>query len=259
MIGLAGQGLWILFHSSRLQVRRVEVSGADRLGAERVVRLAGVPLGCNIFCINLYRARVEVESDPQVASAEVSRALPNAVRILVRERKPVFLLSQHGTFFEVDGEGILFRRVPTPTPHLPILSLKKIEPLSLGQRVRDSIMNPALTCLRLTAGDRPLLWKITVDGPHELCLNMKVPSRSHPNGVALGIRLGRTVDLALKLADVRKILAGRPQVLEEAQHLDVSCVGRPVYLAKAAPSAVSFPMRGNTPGMVRPPGAPSHP
>jgi hypothetical protein len=248
LVGLAAQGLWVVFHSPRLAVRRVEVIGADRLGEERAKRLAGIPLGWNIFCVNLYRARVRVESEPLVASADVSRALPNAVRVLVRERRPVFVVSQQGHLFEADEGGVLFRIASRLVPGLPILSLKNLAPLAVGQRVPDAIMKPALVCCRLMAGDHTQLWKISVDGPHELCLNMKVPLRSHPKGVSLAIRLGRPEDLSLKLADARKILAGRPQVLEEAQYLDVSCAGRPVYLAKATPGATSDSERGNPPG-----------
>src|SRR5205807_8042232 len=141
---------------------------------------------------------------------------------------------------EVDSEGILFRRVVRTLPGLPILALKNIAPLAVGERVPNGIIKPALTCCRLIADDHASLWKINVDGPHELCLNMKVPSRSHPKGAALAIRLGRPEDLALKLADARKILSGRPQVLEVAQYLDMSCAGRPVYLAKANPGATSI-------------------
>jgi len=259
MVALAGYGLWSIFHSPRLTVRRVEVIGADRLGAEHVTRLAGIPLGRNVFCVNLFRARVQVESDPLVASAEVSRALPDGVRVLVRERQPVFVVSQAGSLFEADGAGILFRRTPRPLRGLPILALKNVAPIPLGQHVPDSLMQAALTCCRLTAGDHLLLWKINIDGPHELCLNMKVPSRSHPNGVALAIRLGRPADLALKLADARKILVGRPQVLEEAQYLDVSCAGRPVYLARATTGAASISERGNSPVTVGAPTPPPHP
>jgi hypothetical protein len=121
-------------------------------------------------------------------------------------------------------------------------------------------MKPALACLDLTAADRLLLWKIKVDGPHQLWLNMKVPTRSHLPGKSLCVRLGRSEDLALKLADVRKILAGRPQIVEEAQCLDVSCAGRPVYMALASTGAAPVSsMRGDTPGPVHLEGSPPRP
>jgi POTRA domain-containing FtsQ-type protein len=259
LVALAGQGLWTAFHSPRLRVRRVEVIGADRLGAERVRQLAGLPLGRNIFCLNLYRAHVKVEREPLVASAEVSRALPDAIRILVRERRPVFVVAHAGQFYEVDGEGVLFRRIPRPIPKIPLLALTRVGPLAVGQRVRADIMKPALACLEQTAADRLRLWKINVDGPHELCLNMKVPSGSHMPGKTLRVRLGRSDDLALKLADARKVLAGRPQVVEEAQYLDVSCAGRPVYMAQASTGATPVSARGNTRGASPPGGVPAPP
>jgi POTRA domain, FtsQ-type len=247
---LAAQGLWTAFHAPQLRVRRVEVVGANRLGAARVAKLAGVPLGRNIFGVNLFRARMAVETDPLVESASVTRALPDAVRILVRERRPIFTVSYAGQYFEADGAGILFRRVPKPTPRLPVLGLRNVGPAHLGGRLSPSIMNPALACLRLTARDRMLLCEIDIDGPHELWLNMTVSSRpsavsaAGPPGKELRIRLGRPEDLSLKLEDARKILAGRPQVLEDARYLDVSCAGRPVYMAQTPTGSTSISARG---------------
>ena len=163
---LAAQALWTAFHAPQLRVRRVEVVGANRLGAARVAKLAGVPLGRNIFGVNLFRARMAVETDPLVESASVTRALPDAVRILVRERRPVFTVSYAGRYFEADGAGVLFRRVPKPTPRLPRLGLRNVGPVHLGGRLSPSIMNPSLACLRLTARDRMLLCEIDIDGPH---------------------------------------------------------------------------------------------
>jgi hypothetical protein len=246
---LAAQALWSAFHAPQLRVRRVEVIGASRLGAARAAQLAGVPLGRNIFRVNLYRARMAVERDPLVESASVTRALPDAVRIRVRERHPLFTVTYADQFFEADSAGVLFRRIPSPTPKLPVLALRNVGAIRLGQRLPAPIMNPALACLRLTARHRMLLNEIGVDGPHELWLNMTVPSRpsaAPPVGTAgqsLRIRLGRPEDLSLKLEDARRILAGRPQVLEDARYLDVSCAGRPVYMAQTPTGPTSLAAR----------------
>src|SRR3954462_189017 len=57
---LAARALWTAFHAPQLRVRRVEVVGANRLGAAQVAKLAAVPLGRNIFGVNLFRARMAV-------------------------------------------------------------------------------------------------------------------------------------------------------------------------------------------------------
>lgn len=259
LITLAGPALWSIFHSPRLSVRRVEVIGADRLGEARVRRLAGIPVGRNIFCVNLYRARISVESDPLVASAEVSRALPDAIRILVDERRAAFVVWDAGQFYEMDEAGVLFRRVAKPTPRVPLLSLKNVGPVAVGQRLRADVIRPALACLQQSTDNHLLLWKINIDGPHELCLNIKVSSRAHPQGRSLRIRVGRSEDLALKLTDARKVLAGRPQIVDEAQTLDVSCAGRPVYVALASAGAPPDSTRAGLPSSVRPEGHPPRP
>jgi cell division protein FtsQ len=250
LVALAGAGLWMAFHAPGLRVRRVEVVGAERLGKSRAADLARIPLGQNIFRTNLYRARVAVEQDPLVASASVTRALPDTVRILVRERRPVFVVAYAGRLYEADNSGVLYREVPQPSPQLPVLELRNVGPVRLGERLRPEVAKPALACLRLAARDRLVLRKISVDGPHELWLNMAVPSRPQTARVAglpgqnLRIRLGRPEELSLKLQDARRILGGRPQILADAQWLDVSCAGRPVYMAQTATGSTSIPERG---------------
>ncbi len=107
-----------------------------------------------------------------------------------------------------------------------------------------------------------LLGKIKVDGPHELWLNMTVAARpsalprTGSTGKTLRIRLGRPESLALKLADARNVLAGRPQVVEEALYLDVSCAGRPVYMAQTLTGAALAPSRGGAAGPTPSPAPP---
>jgi hypothetical protein len=250
LVALAGMGLWSAFHAPQLRVRSVEVVGAERLGEKRAAQLAAVPLGRNIFRVNLYRARVAVEKDPLVQSASVTRSLPGTVRVLVKERRPVFVVAYASRFFEADASGVLFREVPRPSHRVPLLELRNVGPVHLGEKLRPEVTKPALACLRLTARDRLLLWKISVDGPHELWLNMKVPSRPQMPRVAgvpgqnLRIRLGRPEELSLKLEDARRILAGRPEIMADAQWLDVSCAGRPVYMAQTPTGSTSITGRG---------------
>jgi hypothetical protein len=259
---MAVYALWVVFHSPHLEIRRVEVIGAERIDAGKVRQLAAIPVGRNIFRANLYRARLGVQSDPHVAEAQVSRALPDAVRILVRERRPVFSVYHAGAFYEADEAGVLDRRTRKRTPKLPLLVLRNVGHYQVGDRLRPEVLNPALACLRLTAGDRMLLTKIKVDGPHELWLNMTVAARpaarpgTGTSGKRLLVRLGRPESLALKLADARNVLAGRPQVVEEARYLDVSCAGRPVYMAQTLTGPASASPRGGAAGPAPSPAPP---
>ncbi len=262
LAALAGYALWTTFHAPALAVRSVEVVGADRLGAVRVARLAGVPLGVNLFRVNLYRARLAVERDPLVASATVSRALPNMVRVVVRERCPVFVVAYAGQLFEADGEGVLFRPILKPTPRLPVLQLTNVGMVRLGAHLPVGVLKPALTCLALAARDRMLVWKIKVDGLHELWLNMKASSSSGstprigPEAKNLQVRMGRPEDLALKMTHLRQILVGRPRLIADAHYLDLSCAGYPVYMAQTPTSTTAVSARGGVAGLPAVPAVP---
>jgi hypothetical protein len=52
----------------------------------------------------------------------------------------------------------------------------------------------------------------------------------------LRIRLGRPEELRLKFADAQRVLRGAPQISDLAAYLDVSCAGRPAYMAQSPTS-----------------------
>lgn len=121
LLGLiAGLG-WLVFFSSALAVKRVTVAGLDVLGPEEVRRAAAVPVGEPLATAPVDAIAARVESLTPVASVDVSRVWPDAVRIAVVEREAVAVVEREGTMHGLDEAGVLFRTYDKPPKRLPVV------------------------------------------------------------------------------------------------------------------------------------------
>ena len=97
-------GRWLLT-APRFAVERVEVAGQSQLSVDQVVAASGLAPGQNLFQLDARRAVAGVEALPMVRRAELVRAFPNRVTLLVEERQP-FVLVHAGTLYWVDEQGV---------------------------------------------------------------------------------------------------------------------------------------------------------
>ena len=108
---LASGGRWLLT-TPRFAVERVEVAGQSQLSVDQVVAASGLSPGQNLFRLDARRAVAGVEALPMVRRAELVRAFPNRVTLLVEERQPFVLVHAGGLhwpaggFYWVDEQGM---------------------------------------------------------------------------------------------------------------------------------------------------------
>ena len=92
--------------SEGLQVERVDVRGSHFLSEGEVRELMEPALGTNILAVNIHDLKRRLRASPWVADATVTRALPNALQVEIRERVPL-ALAEVERLFLMDGEGFL--------------------------------------------------------------------------------------------------------------------------------------------------------
>lgn len=121
LVGLVAAGVWVVFFSSYVTARDVDVTGTSSLGDRRIERVADVPTGTPLARIDLDAIRARVESIAAVRSAEVSRSWPHAVHIAVTERTAVAVVDQGQGLQGLDAEGVLFGTYATRPARLPLV------------------------------------------------------------------------------------------------------------------------------------------
>jgi cell division septal protein FtsQ len=97
--------------SDRLRVARVEIRGRHFLAEQDVRELLGSAVGDNIVGLDIEGLKARLRSSPWVADAAISRALPDTLRVEIRERAPLALaeadqlqlMDENGTLIEPYG------------------------------------------------------------------------------------------------------------------------------------------------------------
>jgi len=101
-----------LSYTSILGARVVEVEGVDRLAPRRVMRLAEIELGTNVFHLDTTAAEARLEAERWILDATVARDLPGTITISIRERSPVFVLVSDDDRRLVAADGTVLGRAP---------------------------------------------------------------------------------------------------------------------------------------------------
>lgn len=112
-------GLWLVFFSSVLTVKHVDVEGESQLTQERVLAAADVPIGAHLAELDLSSIRNRVAGLAAVKRVDVSRDWPDGVLIRITERHEVAVVDIGGEYQAMDSDGVLFKTYPRPPAALP--------------------------------------------------------------------------------------------------------------------------------------------
>jgi cell division septal protein FtsQ len=121
--------------SERLKVGRVEIRGSRFLAEQEVRDLLGSAVGDNILGLDIEALKSRLRSSPWVADAAIARALPDTLRVEIKERAPLALAeAEQLQLMDEDGTLIEPYGPRTSAFDLPIVrGLKGVSP----QVVRD--------------------------------------------------------------------------------------------------------------------------
>lgn len=144
---LAGGGYWVLT-SPRLAVASIDVQGASRVPVESIVAMAGIAPGTNLLRIDPAAVVARLESMPQIRRADIIRAFPNHVTIMVEERRP-FTLVHAGRLHWLDEEAhVLGEEREAVTPPVPVISGLPEEELVSARGTSGPKARAAMTLVR---------------------------------------------------------------------------------------------------------------
>ena len=172
LLGAGAMGVRWLLTSSRFAVADVEVRGTSRLEPAEVVAASGIRRGMNLWRLDARAAAAGVEGLAAVRRAEVVRAFPNRVTIVVEERRP-FTLVHAGRLHWIDEEGVrVASEARAVSVSLPVISGLTDEEIAAASRAPSERVLTGVRLIRtlLRAGS-PLLSQISevdvgrTDGP----------------------------------------------------------------------------------------------
>lgn len=105
VVGVPAVALWWSATSPRFDLAELRVETAERVNREWVEeRLAHLP-GRNLVWMSMRSVERSLADHPWIAGVEVSKSLPDRLRVSVVERRPVAVLAAAGERFYVEATG----------------------------------------------------------------------------------------------------------------------------------------------------------
>lgn len=102
--------LWFFFSSHFFQIKEVIIEGNSQVPTEQISK--NIDLGQNIFRFNISAMRGKIIiANPMIEDVAIYRGIPNALKIIVLERKPQIVWQSGGNYYLIDDAGIVDKQI----------------------------------------------------------------------------------------------------------------------------------------------------
>ena len=145
LIMLAASALFMVGYAAVTQTNyfsthAIEIQGQSRLSENEILEQAGIKRGDNLLAINLRVVRKRLLAHPWISKARVAREIPETIRIVVSEHKPLAVVDL-GRKFLINRQGRIFKENGQKDPKgLPLVTGIAYADISLG----DDALTPAM-------------------------------------------------------------------------------------------------------------------
>jgi len=120
--GLLVVGYLYVSKSDYFAVKKVIISGLNKISREEILEAAGLNRPVNIWLFDADQAASAISTLPWLDEARVSKTMPDTVNIEIVEHRAKLLVSL-GRLYFLDGKGNLFKELePGENPNLAIVS-----------------------------------------------------------------------------------------------------------------------------------------
>ncbi|MGA8245599.1 MAG: FtsQ-type POTRA domain-containing protein, partial [Nocardioides sp.] len=210
LVALVSGAIWLVFLSSVLTVKHVDVQGESLLTRQQILTAARVPDGAHLADLDLSAIRSRVGALAPVRRVDVSRDWPDGVLIKVTERTAVAAVEVGGAYHAMDAEGVLFRDFRRVPPGMPLV----VPTAGAGSA---ALAEAARVIASLPAGLAARVDHVQVSGVDQVSLAMRGGAR---------VIWGSAAQSGLKAQVLARLLP------HPAQTYDVSVPGQPVTSAR---------------------------
>ena len=129
-----------LLSSSYFEIREISVRGLKELTEKDVLSIAKIKPRSSILCVSTDAIAGRIAENAWVKHVYVGREYPDRLVLDIRERKPVALVKQGGSFYLMDSDGYVFKRLSGGDDvDLAILNGVDIRSKTLSPLVSDAL------------------------------------------------------------------------------------------------------------------------
>lgn len=140
--------LYELFHSSLLDVKKIEVIGIKYINPETIKQKCNISTPTNILSVSTDRIQQKLTLDPWVKAVSVNKVFPSTLKIDINERIPIALVSLGGKFYLVDNDRfIIASRAYADGLDVPVITDLPVRKIKIGERLLNPSLDNAIRCL----------------------------------------------------------------------------------------------------------------
>jgi cell division protein FtsQ len=205
-VGVIAGLVWLVWFSTVLVTKDVEVEGMTTLRAETIRDQADVPLGVQLARLDTVAIETRVARMERIDKVDVRRRWPNTVLVSVKERAPVGWVLSNEAIRYVDRHGVDFRTVPKEPESLLEIRIDTNDPLTRQQALEA--VTGVITYLRSDARD--------------LYAQVRYVEAETQDSVHLRLTEQRTVVWGSAERNEEKAVVLRPLLRIDAERYDVS-------------------------------------
>jgi cell division protein FtsQ len=138
--------------SPRFSIQEVDLQGGKRVSPEQAREQAGVVLGSNVFALDTALCEKKLLENPWISQARVTRDLPRALRIEIKEREPAALAVFAERLYLVTAEGEPFKELSPGDPaDFPLITGVSVDGISRDRAREIERVREGLSVLELYA------------------------------------------------------------------------------------------------------------
>lgn len=143
--------------SESFAAKTISIEGNRILSKEEIIKEAGINPGVNIFAINISKVRKKLLANPYTAEVEVSRKIPSAITIKIKEHNclavidlgKMFLLNEHGEIFK--------EKESSDIEIVPVVQGLSFADLNLSGKNKTKVFDAVTTVLKLGQSPKSIL------------------------------------------------------------------------------------------------------
>lgn len=205
--------------SPRFAARILEVKPTPHMPVELLRERLAIPEGTNIWSLDMEQLKTRIEADPWIANAELTRHLPDTLRVHLNEHEAAAILLAERLYF-VNPQGVPFKALTAEdSKDLPMITGLPPQPLLQPSPETEAIIERGLAVLAAyQTKQRPKLSEIHVGVGGEIIL--------YTAKVGTVLRLGRgsieTLRERLTYFDALRAALGDKSENVAVVHLDVN-------------------------------------
>jgi len=138
-----------LLSAPYFEIREISVRGLKELTEKDILTMAKIQPRSNILAVNTDTVVKRLSANPWIKNIYVGRELPNRLVLDIRERTPIALVKQAGTFYLMDVDGFVFKKLGKTDE----VDLVIVNGVNIQNKTRSPLLAEALKLLSMLSSN----------------------------------------------------------------------------------------------------------